>query len=130
MINWTKAGFEAFPRGADGIKICPTGDYSLVGNCGEGCRFGGGCSFGERCSFEGHKAKPGNPYIAFDRSASSLRKAYFFNFEDGIYVRAGCFFGTLAEFRAAVKKAHGAALAGRQYRAFADIAQMTFGDKP
>lgn len=33
----------------------------------------------------------------------------------GVYVRAGCFFGVLADFRAAVAKTHGGSNYGREY---------------
>ena len=35
----------------------------------------------------------------------------------GVYVRAGCFFGSLADFRAAVADTHGDSIHGREYAA-------------
>ena len=57
-----------------------------------------------------------------------MRKTYFWHFEDGIYVRAGCFFGALAQFREAVKARHAQTVAGETYQMFADIACKTFGE--
>ena len=37
--------------------------------------------------------------MAIDRAGTENRKTYIFDFVDGIYVRSGCFFGTLQEFR-------------------------------
>lgn len=114
MKRYTQEEFDALPI-VDGIRQCQPGDYSTV------------CNFGERCSFEdGHECKPGDPYLAIDRAGSEQRKTYFFNFKDGIHVRAGCFFGPLAEFRAQVVETHGTSVYARQYLAFADIAEMTF----
>ena len=120
MKRYTQEEFDALPI-VDGIRQCQPGDYSIV------CNFGERCSFGEGCSFEdGHECKPGDPYLAIDRAGSEQRKTYFFNFKDGIHVRAGCFFGPLAEFRAQVVETHGTSVYARQYLAFADIAEMTF----
>ena len=116
------------PRDAYGIKRYPQGEYTAVRVFGSDCSFGSPCSFGSRCSFEGHKARPGNPFIAIDRAGSAMRKTYFFNLEPGIYVRSGCFFGTLEQFRAKVledcKPTDTKAL---QYLGMANIAAATFG---
>jgi hypothetical protein len=44
--------------------------------------------------------------VAVDRIGSERRKTYFFKADEGMFVRAGCFFGTLGEFKAQVKKTH------------------------
>lgn len=120
----------SFGEGCSFGDWCRFGEWcSFGGRCsfGEWCSFGERCSFGEGCSFEdGHECKPGDPYLAIDRAGSEQRKTYFFNFKDGIHVRAGCFFGPLAEFRAQVVETHGTSVYARQYLAFADIAEMTF----
>ena len=120
---------------------CSFGEYCLFGqDCsfGQGCSFGDGCSFGrcsfgEGCSFGagclfegGKRARTTNPYIAIDRAGSVLRKTYFFDLEDGIYVRSGCFFGTLAQFRQRVRD-DGGTIKLLQYLGMANIAAITFG---
>ena len=66
---------------------------------GSHCAFGDSCKFNSGCSFEGHKARTDNPFISLDGAGSENRKTYFFDFEGGIFVRSGYFFGTLQEFR-------------------------------
>ena len=50
MKKYTQADFDAFEV-IDGIKQCPSGDYSDIRVFGKRCSFGNRCSFGERCSF-------------------------------------------------------------------------------
>ena len=136
MKKITQQEFDALPV-VDGWKKCPgSTDYSAIKHFPDGCRFGErcsfgeGCSFGERCSFEGHKARTSNPYIAIDRAGSARRKTYFFDFEDGIYVRSGCFFGSLSGFRAKVLEDEGgdtSTVKAMQYLGMANIAAVTFG---
>ena len=136
MKKITQQEFDALPV-VEGWKKCPgSTDYSAIKHFPDGCsfgawcRFGEGCSFGERCRFEGHKARTSNPYIAIDRAGSVRRKTYFFDFEDGIYVRGGCFFGSLSEFRVKVLEDEGgntATVKSMQYLGMANIAAVTFG---
>lgn len=61
---------------------------------------------------------------------SARRKTYFFDFEDGIYVRSGCFFGSLSEFRAKVledEDGDASTVKAMQYLGMANIAAVTFG---
>ena len=57
MKKYTQEEFDAIPVDENGIKHCPTGDYTAINRfgavCSFGayCRFGAGCSFGARCSF-------------------------------------------------------------------------------
>ena len=142
MKKITQQEFDALPV-VEGWKQCPgSTDYSAIKHfpewcsfgerCsfGELCSFGAWCSFGEGCSFEGHKARTSNPYIAIDRAGSVRRKTYFFDFEDGIYVRSGCFFGSLYEFRAKVLEdecGDTSTVKAMQYLGMANIAAVTFG---
>ena len=130
MKKITQQEFDALPV-VEGWKKCPgSTDYSAIKHFPDGCSFGAGCSFGEGCSFEGHKARTSNPYIAIDRAGSVRRKTYFFDFEDGIYVRSGCFFGSLSEFRAKVLEDEGgdtSTVKAMQYLGMANIAAVTFG---
>lgn len=130
MKKITQQEFDALPV-VEGWKKCPgSTDYSAIKHFPDGCRFGAWCRFGEGCSFEGHKARTSNPYIAIDRAGSARRKTYFFDFEDGIYVRSGCFFGSLSEFRAKVLEDEGgdtSTVKAMQYLGMANIAAVTFG---
>lgn len=45
MKKYTQEEFNNFEI-IDGIKKCPTGDYSLISSFGEWCSFGENCSFG------------------------------------------------------------------------------------
>jgi hypothetical protein len=128
MKKYTQAEFDTLPV-IDGLKHCPTGDYTAIkvfpaqcrfggscsfgGSCrfgelcrfGESCSFGGSCRFGELCRFGescrfegGNVTRTKNPYLAVDRIGSENRKTYFFNFTDGVFIRAGCFFGSENDF--------------------------------
>lgn len=62
------------------------------------CDYGNNMVFGERCVFDNHVAKPGYPLFAVSTMFYVLRTVYVFNTIDGLYVQAGCFFGTADEF--------------------------------
>ena len=130
MKKITQQEFDALPVVEDRKKCPGLTDYSAIKHFPEQCSFGEGCRFGEGCSFENHKARTSNPYIAIDRAGSMRRKTYFFDFEDGIYVRSGCFFGSLSEFRAKVLEDEGgdtSTVKAMQYLGMANIAAVTFG---
>ena len=40
MKKYTQEEFDAIPRDEQGVKQCPTGDYTAITRFGEGCRFG------------------------------------------------------------------------------------------
>jgi acetyltransferase-like isoleucine patch superfamily enzyme len=110
------------------------GDCSFGRECvfSPRCRFGWDSIFGESCVFEGHKARKENPFITCAGLGSIGRTTYFFDTVDGIYVRCGCFLGTLDEFRAKVKGDDGQyplcpSIKTLQYLGFANIAAVTFG---
>ena len=185
MKKYTQAEFDAF-QVVDGVRDCPTGDYTQVEKFGEWCSFGkwcrfgascsfgewcsfgasccfgascsfgescsfgascsfgkwcrfgascsfgawcsfgASCSFGESCSFEGsHKALVGYPLLSFGGGGSVNRTIYAFNVENGPIVRAGCFVGTLDEFRAKVRKDDDR-LKSLQYLGFANIVAATW----
>ena len=44
--------------------------------------------------------------------------------DQGVYVRAGCFFGTLDEFADVVEKTHGDNIHGREYRAAIELIKV------
>ena len=150
MKKYTQADFDAFEV-IDGIKQCPSGDYSdiqIFGECcsfgercsfgkwcsfgewcyfGERCSFGEWCSFGERCSFEGKGEYIGDyPFLAFVGFGSRIgSKVYFFNLQDGIYVRCGCWLSDIAGFRERVKAENADAM----YLDLCDLVERKFNQK-
>ena len=198
MKKYTQADFDAFEV-IDGIKQCPSGDYSdirVFGKCcsfgkecsfgewcsfgercyfgercsfgewcyfGEGCSFGEWCSFGEGCSFGGccffgkgcsfgkgcffgkwcsfseccyfggccSFEEKGEyigdyPFLAFVGFGSRIgSKVYFFNLQDGIYVRCGCWLSDIAGFRERVKEKNADAM----YLDLCDLVERKFNRK-
>ena len=126
MKKYTQADFDAFEV-IDGIKQCPSGDYSDIQIFGECCSFGEGCSFGERCSFEGKGEYIGDyPFLAFVGFGSRIgSKVYFFNLQDGIYVRCGCWLSDIAGFRERVKAKNADAM----YLDLCDLVERKFNRK-
>ena len=144
MKKYTQADFDAFEV-IDGIKQCPSGDYSDIQIFGErcsfgkwcsfgewcsfgkGCSFGECCSFGEWCSFEGKGEYIGDyPFLAFVGFGSRIgSKVYFFNLQDGIYVRCGCWLSNIAGFRERVKAENADAM----YLDLCDLVERKFNQK-
>ena len=138
MKKYTQADFDAFEV-IDGIKQCPSGDYSDIqifgewcsfGACcsfGKGCSFGRACSFGEWCSFEDKGEYIGDyPFLAFVGFGSRIgSKVYFFNLQDGIYVRCGCWLSDIAGFRERVKAENADAM----YLDLCDLVERKFNRK-
>ena len=150
MKKYTQADFDAFEV-IDGIKQCPSGDYSDIrvfgedcsfgawcsfGACcsfgedcsfDEDCSFGAWCSFGKGCSFEGKGEYIGDyPFLAFVGFGSRIgSKVYFFNLQDGIYVRCGCWLSDIAGFRERVKAKNADAM----YLDLCDLVERKFDRK-
>ncbi len=144
MKKYTQADFDAFEV-IDGIKQCPSGDYSDIQvfsdrcsfgeDCsfgeycsfGKWCSFGEDCSFGEECSFEGKGEYIGDyPFLAFVGFGSRIgSKVYFFNLQDGIYVRCGCWLSDIAGFRERVKAKNADAM----YLDLCDLVERKFNRK-
>ena len=100
------------------------GSNSSFGECsffGEHSSFGECCIFGVNCSHEG---LTNSRYFACDRIGSERRKTYFFAAEEGLYVRAGCFFGTLDDFVERVKEVHAGTRYEREYLAAVELAKI------
>lgn len=138
MKKYTQADFDAFEV-IDGIKQCPSGDYSDIRVFGKKCSFGRGCSFGEECSF-GERCAFGGwcsfeekgeyigdyPFLAFVGFGSQIgSKVYFFNLQDGIYVRCGCWLSDIAGFRERVKEKNADAM----YLDLCDLVERKFNRK-
>ena len=132
MKKYTQADFDAFEV-IDGIKQCPSGDYSDIRVFGKRCSFGNRCSFGERCSFgrgcsfEDKGEYIGDyPFLAFVGFGSRIgSKVYFFNLQDGIYVRCGCWLSDIAGFRERVKAKNADAM----YLDLCDLVERKFNRK-
>lgn len=138
MKKYTQADFDAFEV-IDGIKQCPSGDYSDIQTFGEQCAFGACCSFGECCSFGVGCAFGGGcsfedkgeyigdyPFLAFVGFGSRIgSKVYFFNLQDGIYVRCGCWLSDIAGFRERVKAENADAM----YLDLCDLVERKFNRK-
>lgn len=117
MKIWTQKDVDAVAPDEDGIR-----HYPANSSFAEGCSFAEECNFARGCNFEGTKKQivGTTPFLAIDRAGSAQRKTYFWMFKSGIWVRAGCFFGPLEEFRKAVDAEHGTTHA---YHDFADLAE-------
>ena len=126
MKKYTQADFDAFEV-IDGIKQCPSGDYSDIQVFSDRCSFGEDCSFGEECSFEGKGEYIGDyPFLAFVGFGSRIgSKVYFFNLQDGIYVRCGCWLSDIAGFRERVKEKNADAM----YLDLCDLVERKFNRK-
>ena len=126
MKKYTQADFDAFEV-IDGIKQCPSGDYSDIQVFSDRCSFGEDCSFGEECSFEGKGEYIGDyPFLAFVGFGSRIgSKVYFFNLQDGIYVRCGCWLSDIAGFRERVKAKNADAM----YLDLCDLVERKFNRK-
>lgn len=138
MRRYTLEDFKTFEKDEYGVLICPQGDYTSLKNIpascsfgewcsfGEGCSFGKWCSFGERCSFgewcsfgKGCECEFGKfqKMLSAGGFGREGRTTYFFRCTDGIYVRCGCFAGTLDEWAERVQKTHRDSVYGRGYLA-------------
>ena len=52
LKKYTQAEFDAIPVDENGIRHCPTGDYTAIDRFGVHCSFGVDCSFGAACRFD------------------------------------------------------------------------------
>jgi len=121
----------------NGTRKCPTGDYTEIKNFAEfescsfdeSCSFGKSCSFGESCSYEElGEAKTRIPFIRINNIGSRGDGCTIYNLKKGIYVRTGCFLGTIKEFQAAVKERHGSSKYAKQYILAVKLAKVSFAE--
>ena len=129
MKIYSEEDIKNFERDEYGRLICPSGDYTGISSFGERCSFGEECRFGERCRFGeccsfgewcsfGEECNLENNLrfeniseqidrvIKIDRIGSRKGCTYFFKTLSQIYVRCGCFFGTIEKFEAKVNETH------------------------
>ena len=103
---------------------CKLGNECELGKCcelGNECKLGYGCKLGEyidvRATFEGGRVLDGL-YVQIGNIGSEYRTAYFYIDKDGaIFVRAGCWFSGMNDFKARVKDVHGGTIYETQYMA-------------
>ena len=141
MKKLTQAEFDAMTRDERGYLNIPAetdctevdfggagmivfGDWCTLGN---GCKLGDGCKLGEfvnvRTTFEGGRVKNGL-YVQIGNIGSEHRTAYFFIDESGkLFVRAGCWFSGMDEFKQRVASVHGGTLYETQYMAACTYAE-------
>jgi hypothetical protein len=115
------------------------GENASFGKCasfGEGARFGAHASFGEWASFgenasfgkgaklENTKRLLGSTIYAFGGFGSANRTTYCIPMKSGIYVRCGCWAGSMQDFRRRIADVCGASDIAREYLAICDIAEM------
>lgn len=100
LIKYTQADFDSFPV-VNGIRQCPSGDYSGIKSFGGRCSFGKGCSvFGKAFTSLTQAQLPGRYTVKKWTLA-----------DGGALYEAGCFHGTYEEAiaragdRAAYRKA-------------------------
>lgn len=111
--NWCKLGNE-----------CVLGDQCVLGygcKLGNECKLGKGCKLGEyinvRATFEDGRVQDGL-YVQIGNIGSEHRTAYFYIDKDGaMFVRAGCWFGKMNDFKARVEDVHGGTIYETQYMA-------------
>ena len=99
----------SFGEGCSFGEWCSFGEYCSFGewcHFDEGCSFGGYCSFGECCNLDNLRfeniTENVDRVLKIDRIGSRKGCTYFFKTLNEIYVRCGCFLGTIAEFEAKV----------------------------
>ena len=114
----------SFGESALSVRKCSFGEWCSFGKW---CSFGEDCSFGEECSFEGKGEYIGDyPFLAFVGFGSRIgSKVYFFNLQDGIYVRCGCWLSDIAGFRERVKAKNADAM----YLDLCDLVERKFNRK-
>ena len=132
MRKYTQEEFAGFEV-VNGVTQCPVGDYSLIESFGESCRFGAFCTFGARCSFGAFctfgascsfENKGFGSKILQIRAGSFDRTSTAFYLDTGIYIRSGCFSGTLEEFETQVEKTHGDNVHGKTYKLWCEIIRI------
>ena len=114
-------GVRHFPANTIFGKGCSFGEWCSFGEC---CRFGEGCSFGEWCKLEKTKPLIGSTVYSFGGFGSSNRTTYFIPMKSGIYVRCGCWAGSIKEFRTRVSEVYEDNDIAQEYLAICDVATM------
>lgn len=114
----------SFGSGCNFGKSCTFGNKCKFGNwCkfGVGCKFGENCTFGEginvHATFEDGRVQDGL-YVQIGNIGSEHRTAYFYIDKDGaMFVRAGCWFGEIEDFKVRVRRIYEDTVYEAQYMA-------------
>ena len=110
-------------------RRCSFGEYN---NFKIACSFECRCRFAEKCTFgDGCKVEKDIvllDFLKFEGFGSESRCTYFFKHPEGIYIRCGCFHGTIEEFRNKVQKTHMNNKYAQGYLKIADLAEWQFND--
>ena len=129
--NGCKLGYgctlDYWCRLGNGCKLgdrCKLDYWCELGNeckLGDQCVLGSDCVLGEyidaRATFEDGRVQNGL-YVQIGNIGSEHRTAYFYIDKDGaIFVRAGCWFSGMDEFKTRVKSVHGGTIYEAQYMA-------------
>lgn len=105
MKKYTIEDLENFEKDKYGCLICPSGDYSEINLFGERCSFGELCLLENQHKFE-DMSEVADRVLKIDCIGSRKGCTYFFKTLSGIYVRCGCFFGTIEQFAKKVEDTH------------------------
>ena len=144
---WEKCSFgndSTFGESCKFVNPCKFGDGCVLGDTctigefskfGDNCKFGkliffpGSCLFGGKCIFENkHIAKNGHPLLIFGGFGSVSNVIYFFNCEDGIFIRFGWFSGYIEEFNNYIYKKYKKNIY-EEYKMLLDLVKMKWYTK-
>ena len=103
---------------------CELGNWCVLGDdceLGDQCTLGKCCTLGEyidaRATLEAGRVQDGL-YVQIGNIGSEHRTAYFYIDKDGaMFVRAGCWFSGMEDFKVRVKSVHGGMIYEAQYMA-------------
>ena len=107
-------------------NACVSGDAKVYGNA----KISGDAWVSENAKVSGDaKIKRSNDYACVNGFGSIYKNATFFRCEDDL-IRAQCgwFYGTIDEFRAKVKEAHGNSKYAKEYLMIADLMEYHFAE--
>ena len=124
MIKITQEEFDALPI-VNGWRSCPSNtDYSLVNRFAAGNSFGADNSFGAGCKLEKTKPLIGRVVYYGGGYGSEGRTTYAIPMKSGVYVRCGCWAGSLKEFRERIKKIYQDNQIQEEYLLLADLFEV------
>ena len=118
--------FGAYCRFGAGCTFAQGCIFATGCNFGASCRFGSDCDFAPKCKVEGKYTLKSLFQLSYAGSAN--RQTTAFNTEEGIFIRCGCFFGTLTEFKAQVREAYPTEKHGKVYAAWAGLVELQFSE--
>ena len=72
--------------------------------------------------------KAGIPFIRINNIGSRMDGCIIFNLKDGIFIRSGCWFGTVEDFIEKVRETHKGNKYEKQYLLAVKLAKLTFGE--